>query len=81
MTRSCYYEIYHPSEEKSFKIEWKGFDDFYECKMGFKGRHESDYDKEYKVCVTYQQFYLQSTGIRLKYMTGYSSLAERVSDR
>ena len=60
-------------------MEWKGADPgLTGCKISFKGRDTSDYSKEYKVCVESEEFYLQSSGIRLKYLTDYNSYADKV---
>ena len=79
MTENCY-TIHNPDEEWSYKIEWRGSDRFKVCKVGFFGSDGSDFDKEYKVCVEHQRFYLQSKGMRMMYMTGRSLIPNKVSD-
>ena len=79
MNSVCSYEIYHPNEEKSYKVVWKGADPGLSgCKLSFKGQDTDDYTKEYNVCVKSEKFYLQSSGIRLKYLTGFNSYADKV---
>ena len=79
MNSVCSYEIYHPNEDKSYKVVWKGADPGLSgCKLSFKGQDTDDYTKEYTVCVESEEFYLQSSGIRLKYLTGFNSYADKV---
>ena len=80
MREPCEYTIYRPNEDKSFKIQWRGAEssNFERCKIGFIGRDLHDGLKEYQVCVEPKEFYLQSKGIYLKYMTGSRSILRRV---
>ena len=78
MAKSCDYKVYRPTEDRSYRIEWRGGDNYDRCKMGFKGIDVSDIAKKYTVCVESEEFYFQSTGISLKYFTGFIQYLDKV---
>ena len=82
MDSVCTFKIYNPNEYISYKVVWKGDDPGpIGCKLSFYGQDNEETSKDYKVCVEAEEFYFQSSGIRLQYMTGvFSYNVDKVSD-